>query len=227
MRHIINWNRKWAFTKNADAVPEVMPERWDYVNVPHTWNGIDGQDGGDDYYRGTCYYAKELVRADLPEADRYYLQFEGTNASASLYIDGKLITSHDGGYSTWRADITDCIGEKSLVVVAVDNSPSRTVYPQNADFTFYGGMYRDVSIIAVCDTHFDLDSYGGCGLAVTPAVLEDGSADIRIVKEFADHQCPGHGAEHITDHDHQHCTHKLFSLQKFYHKPWRRDILCE
>ncbi len=180
MRHIINWNRKWAFTKNADAVPEVMPERWDYVNVPHSWNGIDGQDGGDDYYRGTCYYAKELVRADLPEADRYYLQFDGTNASASLYIDGKLIASHDGGYSTWRADITDCIGEKSLVVVAVDNSPSRTVYPQNADFTFYGGMYRDVSIIAVSDTHFDLDSYGGCGLAVTPAVLEDGSADIRI-----------------------------------------------
>ena len=168
MRQTIQWNHMWAFTKMADAAPTEMPGKWDFVNLPHTWNGLDGQDGGDDYYRGTCWYAKELKKADLPEADRYYLEFEGTNSSAVLYIDGKEIARHDGGYSTWRADITDALQASSLVAVAVDNAPSKTVYPQNADFTFYGGIYRDVSILAVSNTHFDLDSWGGCGLQVTP-----------------------------------------------------------
>ena len=112
MRQTIQWNHMWAFTKMADAAPTEMPGKWDFVNLPHTWNGLDGQDGGDDYYRGTCWYAKELKKADLPEADRYYLEFEGTNSSAVLYIDGKEIARHDGGYSTWRADITDALGKQ-------------------------------------------------------------------------------------------------------------------
>ncbi|MBQ9612758.1 MAG: hypothetical protein IJV14_09240 [Lachnospiraceae bacterium] len=95
MRTCINWNTKWAFTKNCDAVPEKTPERWDYVNIPHTWNGIDGQDGGDDYYRGNGYYVKELKKSDLPEADRYYLEFTGTNSSAQLYLNGKCVAAHD------------------------------------------------------------------------------------------------------------------------------------
>ena len=74
MREIININQKWAFTKDATEVPAVMPEKWYWVNIPHSWNAIDGQDGGNDYYRGTCYYAKEIKKADLPEADQYYLE---------------------------------------------------------------------------------------------------------------------------------------------------------
>ena len=71
MRNIVNINRKWAFTKMADSVPAAMPEKWDFVNLPHSWNAIDGQDGGNDYYRGTCLYAKELDMEEIPKADRY------------------------------------------------------------------------------------------------------------------------------------------------------------
>ena len=71
MRNVINFNRKWAFTKMADAVPETMPTKWDFVNLPHSWNAIDGQDGDNDFYRGTCYYAKQFMKASLPTADRY------------------------------------------------------------------------------------------------------------------------------------------------------------
>ena len=184
MRTCINWNTKWAFTKNCDAVPGKMPERWDYVNIPHTWNGIDGQDGGDDYYRGNGYYVKELKKSDLPEADRYYLEFTGTNSSAQLYINGKCVAAHDGGYSTWRADVTDLLEEDNLVTVVVNNEQNDRVYPQNADFTFYGGMYRDVNILAVTETHFDLDSYGGNGLTVLPLVPENampqGEIQVRV-----------------------------------------------
>ena len=75
MRTVFNFNAKWAFTKMASAVPETLPMNWDWVNLPHSWNAIDGQDGGNDYYRGTCYYAKNLDKMDLPEADYYMEQF--------------------------------------------------------------------------------------------------------------------------------------------------------
>lgn len=170
MRTVINFNTKWAFSKEAAEVPQTMPEKWYWVNLPHTWNAIDGQDGGNDYYRGTAYYAKELEKIDLPKADQYYLEFRGANASAVVYVNGKKAGSHDGGYSTWRVNITDYLDNKNLIVVEVDNGVSDRVYPQNADFTFYGGLYRDVNIIAVNESHFDLDYYGGPGIKVTPDV---------------------------------------------------------
>ena len=96
MREIINFNRKWTFTKMADAVPETMPEKWDIVNLPHSWNAIDGQDGDNDFYRGTCYYAKSFMKGSLPEADRYYLEIRGANSSADVYVNGKHLAHHDG-----------------------------------------------------------------------------------------------------------------------------------
>ena len=179
MRQIINFNRKWAFTKMADAIPETMPAKWDIVNLPHSWNAIDGQDGDNDFYRGTCYYAKQFMKASLPETDRYYLEIKGANSSADVYVNGKNLAHHDGGYSTWRVDITDALDLNNLIVIAVDNAANETVYPQMADFTFYGGIYRDVNIIAVSESHFDLDYYGGPGIAVTP-VIEGTTAKVGV-----------------------------------------------
>ena len=173
MREVLNLNTKWAFSKEADQVPEVMPQRWYWVNLPHCWNAIDGQDGGSDYYRGTCYYAKEIEKSELPVNSQYYLEIRGANSSADVYLNGKKLAHHDGGYSTWRVNLTDSLEDKNLLVIAVDNSPNRTVYPQTADFTFYGGLYRDVNLIAVNDSHFDLDYYGGPGIKVSPEI--DGS----------------------------------------------------
>ncbi len=179
MRTIINFNSKWAFTKQADTIPTTMPKKWDFVNLPHTWNAIDGQDGENDYYRGVCYYAKPLSKLDLPEADQYYLEFQGANSSADVYVNGIKLAHHDGGYSTFRVNITDTLEQENLIVITVDNQKNDTVYPQNADFTFYGGLYRDVNIIAVSHSHFDLDYFGGPGIAVTPSIKGQ-SADVKI-----------------------------------------------
>ena len=179
MREIINFNTKWAFTKDATEVPQVMPEKWYWVTLPHSWNDIDGQDGGADYYRGTCYYAKELDKIDLPEADQYYLELRGANASADVYVNGKKLAHHDGGYSTWRVNMTEALADKNLIVVALENGKNDRVYPQNADFTFYGGLYRDVNIIAVNESHFDLDYYGGPGIKVTPEI-KGADADVEV-----------------------------------------------
>ena len=180
MRQIIDINRKWAFSKEADQVPEKMPKNWYWVNLPHTWNAIDGQDGGNDYYRGTAFYAKEIQRAELPQADRYYLELRGANSSADVYLNGKAMSHHDGGYSTWRVDLTESLTDRNLLVIAVDNGVNDRVYPQNADFTFYGGLYRDANLIAVSESHFDLEYYGGTGIQVTPTVTgADASVEIR------------------------------------------------
>ena len=170
MRTILNLNRKWSFAKGVAQPPAEIPALWDFVNLPHTWNAIDGQDGGGDYYRGACCYAKRIQKQELPQADRYYLEIRGANSSADVYMNGKPLAHHDGGYSTWRVDVTGALENDNLLAITVDNSPNQQVYPQMADFTFYGGLYRDVNLICVSESHFDLDYYGGPGIMVTPSV---------------------------------------------------------
>ena len=172
MRRIVNINRKWAFTKFATEAPTAIDSRWDFVNLPHTWNALDGQDGGNDYFRGIGWYAKEIYRDELPEADKYFIEFRGANSVAELYVNGVKKMRHEGGYSTWRCDITAAIkaNQKTFLAVSVDNSANDHVYPQMADFTFYGGLYRDVNIICVKESHFDLHYHGSPAIRVTPIV---------------------------------------------------------
>ena len=169
MRTILNINQGWAFLKDMTHVPAQIPEAAEAVDLPHCWNAIDGQDGGADYFRGTCCYLKQL--SDLPEAEKYYLEIRGANSSADVYLDGRHLAHHDGGYSTWRVDISE--NPKGLIAVLVDNAPNDKVYPQVADFTFYGGLYRDVNLICVGSTHFDLDHYGSSAIKVTPVMDGD------------------------------------------------------
>lgn len=183
MRNIKNINDNWLFSKEAKSIPHVMPHDWEKVNLPHTWNGTDGQDGGNDYYRGTCYYVKQLSLADFGDEDEYYLQFDAVNSSAKVYFNGELVAQHDGGYSAFRAKLGN-IQESNLLVVAADNSPNDYVYPQTADFTFYGGIYRSVKLIGVSKSHFDLDYFGAPGISVTPKVTGTG-ADVDAVAYVA------------------------------------------
>ena len=179
MRQIYSLNPKWAFSKEATAVPTEVSSRWNFVNLPHSWNAIDGQDGNADYYRGTAYYAKSISQLDIPKADRYYVEVNGASSSASLYWNGRKLATHHGGYSTWRVDVTEEMAANNLVVFEVNNAVNDFVYPQNADFTFYGGLYRDVNLICVSESHFDLEYYGGPGIKVTP-VVEGASANVEV-----------------------------------------------
>ncbi len=179
MRNVINFNNNWAFTKQAEAIPASIGADWESVNLPHSWNAVDGQDGGNDYYRGTCHYAKSFNKSELPEAECYYLEINGANSSADVYLNGKQLAHHDGGYSTWRVNITAQLQDENLLVVAVDNAANQTVYPQVADFTFYGGLYRNVNIIATSASHFDLDFFGAPGIKVTP-VMDGDNANVEL-----------------------------------------------
>lgn len=169
MRNYVNFNLGWRFAKTAD-LPETLPDR-EKVTLPHTWNAIDGQDGGNDYWRGTAAYCKSFDRPR--HSGRVYLEFLGAAMTADVYVNGKHLARHEGGYSTFRCDITDVLEEKNLVCVSVDNAENDRVYPQKADFTFYGGLYRDVNMILVPENHFELVKDGTPGIKVTPIVSDD------------------------------------------------------
>ena len=150
------------FAKDGDAPVKVA--------LPHTWNAQDGQDGEDDgaYWRGIGSYHLDLP-APIP-GTRQYIEFQGANHVATVYCNGREIGTHRGGFSTFRYDLTEAMTEKeNILTVEVTNAPS-DVYPQMADFTFFGGLYRPVRLIQVPAAHFDLLKTGTTGLFITPHV---------------------------------------------------------
>ena len=179
MRTILNINQDWLFVKSLSEVPAVLPESGERINLPHTWNAKDGQDGGNDYFRGTCCYARRLGKSELPAGEKFYLEINGASSSADVYLNGKHLAHHDGGYSTWRVELIDMLEEENMLAILVDNAANEHVYPQTADFTFYGGLYRDVNIISLPETHFDLETFGCPGVHVTP-VMEGANAKVTI-----------------------------------------------
>ena len=163
MREITKIMKGWEFT-GPDGTTTT-------VDLPHTWNARDGQDGGNDYWRGTCIYRTHFAAPQFNTAShQVWIQFDGVNASAHVVLNGSPVCNHDGGYSTFRANITELLRDENELTVEVDNSKNDRVYPQKADFTFYGGIYRDVSLMVVSKNHFTLDYFGGPGIRITPTV---------------------------------------------------------
>lgn len=153
----------WTFTKEG---------RSKSVTLPHTWNAVDGQDGGNDYYRGSCTYTTVLPQIQLPEGGRAVLQFDGAAMTAQVSLNGRQLAEHKGGYSTFWVDITDALEDTNTLTVLVDNSDNDTVYPQKADFTFYGGIYRDVTLHILPAVRFAIREKGAVPVKVTPVVTD-------------------------------------------------------
>ena len=170
MRKVQSINSKWKFVKANVALADLAKAKAQNVSVPHTWNNLDGQDGGGDFFRGTCWYYKKLGKIILENDEVAYLEFEGVHSIADVYLNGKEIAHHEGGFSTFRVRIDEHLNEENILAVRVDNSANDYIYPQWADFTFFGGIYRNVNLIVTNKVHFDLDYYGGPGIAVTPTV---------------------------------------------------------
>lgn len=184
MRNIINLNKDWKFIQKDAGLPNSLPTHWTSVDLPHTWNAVDGHDGNGSFDRGTYWYAKTFATPKQAfGGNRVFVEILAAGQQATVYVNGTEVVYHEGGYSTFRADVTDLCKEdgENLLVVACSNERKESVYPQSADFTFYGGLYRGVNIISVPDAHFDLEYYGGPGIQVTPTPCDCGGAMFDIV----------------------------------------------
>ncbi len=172
-RIVNNFNDNWMFSKPGEAP---YP-----VTLPHTWNNKDGQDGGNDYWRGTAEYTKKFARPEAGRDKRVLLDFPAAAMSAEVILNGVCTARHEGGYSAFRVDITDLLEDENTLTVKVDNSVNNTVYPQKADFTFYGGLYRGVNLYIADESHFELIKDGSDGIKVTPVVdLDKKCAEVTV-----------------------------------------------
>ena len=182
MRKITVLRDGWRFLK-ADISPEqamANAVQGEKISLPHTWNAVDGQDGGNDYHRGRCWYVRELTAQEL-EGEAVFLEVGGAAMTADVYFNGRCLTHHEGGYSAFRVDLTGERADRNILAISVCNENSDHVYPQKADFTFYGGLYREVRLISVPEKHFELIKDGTPGIKVTPSVdLEKKTANVTV-----------------------------------------------
>ena len=174
MRTILPIHDNWLFSRQSTG------EAAQTVTLPHTWNALDGQDGGNDYYRGTCCYTRQLSRPETNPGDEVWLEFLGAAHTCEVMLNGEKICRHEGGYSTFRVKLEN-LKQDNTLVVSLDNADNDRVYPQKADFTFYGGLYRGVNLIVVPASHFALGYCGTPGIKVTPVVnLEEKNAVVTV-----------------------------------------------
>jgi len=172
------FQRSDASGANATAFDD---SAWSAVTVPHTWNATDGQDGGNNYYRGIGWYRRHVAVPADAAGKRLYLEFDGANIVADVWVNGTSMGQHRGGFSRFRFDVTSAIavGADNVVAVRVSNAAVNDVAPLDADFTFFGGLYRDVRLLVTNRIHLDTMDYASSGIYLDTTNVSAQSASLR------------------------------------------------
>lgn len=163
-------NTGWEFKLEAD-------KEYTMVNIPHTYN-LDAYTTRN-YYRGKAEYRKMLTIKDLDSSRSYFLRFDAVSKQAEVWVNGKQLANHSGGYSSFVVDITDVVKERNEIVVKVDNA-TQDVTPLWADFTFMGGIYRDVWVVSTPKQHIALNDHGSKGVFISTPAVNDSRAEMKI-----------------------------------------------
>ena len=179
----INQFWKFALTDNCDAnKPEFDDSKWEKIVVPHTWNKDDACDETSGFYRGTGWYRQMLTIPVEHSEKQVFISFDGVNQETELYIDGKLVGTHLGGYTRFCFDITAFLnaGKSNLLAVKVTNRYNENIPPLSADFTFFGGIYRDVNLIFTEKQHISTTYFASPGIFINTPLVSDNEATIQV-----------------------------------------------
>ncbi|HTA18606.1 MAG TPA: glycoside hydrolase family 2 TIM barrel-domain containing protein [Polyangia bacterium] len=185
LRHVVSLDDGWRFLR-ADApgaeAPGFDDRKWARVAVPHTWNAKDGQDGGGDYYRGVGWYRRHVAIPKAESGRELYVELDGANLETTLYVNGHEVGHHAGGTARFRFDVTSVVtpGGPNVLAVKVTNAPNPNVPPRSADYTFFGGIYRDVRLVSVDPVHLDMDSFGSSGVLAFQQNVTKESATVSV-----------------------------------------------
>jgi beta-galactosidase len=184
-RRTIDLDRGWRFSRSeapGAETPDFDDRKWARVNVPHTWNAQDGQDGGGDYYRGVGWYRRHVAIPRAEAGRELYLEFDGANLETTLFVNGHEVGHHAGGYARFRFDVTSVAkpGAVNLIAVKVSNAENASVPPRSADYTFFGGIYRDARLVSVDPVHLDMDAFGSSGVLAFQEAVTKENATVRV-----------------------------------------------
>jgi beta-galactosidase len=187
-RVIENQNADWKFIKQdvagAQAV-SVNDNGWTSLTLPHTWNNLDGQDGGSNYYRGVGWYRKHFTINASYSGRSLFLRFDGANQVADVYLNGTLLGEHKGGFAAFCFDITAgaLVGGDNVLAVKVTNASNNDIPPLTADFTFFGGIYRDVNLLVTDKLAVTPLDYASPGVYCRTPSVSAASASVRVVSK--------------------------------------------
>lgn len=187
-------NSDWKFHRGEVAGLPTVPAQvaWEDVSIPHTWNTRDVVDDEKGYYRGTSWYRKKLQLPASLKDKRIFLHFEAANQDTEVFVNGKSVGTHQGGYTAFTFPISDFLnfpareGEAGVneILVRVDNSFNEDIPTLTADFTFFGGIYRDVFLIAVPELHFNLLDHGSKGVFISTPEVSESRAEVRVKSQL-------------------------------------------
>jgi beta-galactosidase len=184
-REDISLDAGWRFIRQDVAGAQTNgfdDSSWTLLNLPHTWNNLDGQNGGNDYYRGIGWYRRHYT-VDASSTNReFFLKFDGANIVADVYVNGTFIGEHQGGFAAFTFDVTPSlnVGADNVIAVKVNNAFNTNIPPLNADFTFFGGIYRDVHLLATDPLQVSPLDYGSPGVYLKTTSVSSNSANLQV-----------------------------------------------
>lgn len=182
VRTRVSLQEGWQFTRDSIDPANQVGASWQTVSLPHSWNKEDVMDDEPGYYRGAAWYRRRLNVDPSSKGRGIYLHFEGANQVANVYVNGRLAGTHTGGYNAFRFAIHGYLrfdgGDELLV--KVDNSHNPDIPPLSADFTFFGGIYRDVWLITASPVHFNMNDHASDGIFISTPTVSDATATLQI-----------------------------------------------
>lgn len=184
-RVVYTINDGWKFQKGSPVEAQLTgydDSLWEVVNIPHTWNDKDGDDETPGFYRGPAWYRKQLFVDKSQEGRQAVIYFEGANQEVQLYLNGSFIGEHKGGYTRFCFDITSKLryGGENLFAICVSNAYNPNIPPLSADFTFYGGIYRDVYLQYMNPVHIATNDYASSGVYIRTPEVSRTAASVEV-----------------------------------------------
>jgi beta-galactosidase len=189
LRQRVDLNTGWKFNKGDVAgaqAPTFNDSAWASVSTPHTWNATDGSDGGNNYYRGIGWYRRHYTVPAADTGKQLYLQFAGANQVADVWVNGTYLGQHAGGYARFRFNATSAFhaGQDNVIAVKVNNANDANIPPLSADYTFDGGIYRNVSFWAVDPLQVRMLDYAGPGIYLRQRSVTATSATVDVTTKL-------------------------------------------
>ncbi len=179
----------WRFIRtdvNGGQAPGFDDSTWTPVSVPHTWNALDGQDGGSNYYRGVGWYRRHYTPPATLSGKKLWLQFDGVDTVADVWVNGTYLGQHRGGYARFRFDATAALrlGGDNVIAVKVNNAYDSSIAPLSADYTFFGGIYRNVSLQATDPLMIRMTDYASDGVYVRQRSVSAAGATLDVDTKY-------------------------------------------
>lgn len=192
-REVYSMNPAWRFHKGAvegAETKEFNDKDWTVVSLPDGIEYLPTEASGCINYQGEVWYRKHFTPDAALKGKKLFLHFEAIMGKSKVFVNGKLLTEHFGGYLPVIADVTDVLDWNGDNVIAVwaDNSDDPSYPPGKAqdvlDYTYFGGIYRDCWLIAhnnvfITDPNYENEVAGG-GLFVAFGKVSDALAEVQL-----------------------------------------------